>query len=547
MGPHHPAPPDPAVDPASGPDSAVGPGPAPGTPRLAMRGIVKRFPGTLANDGAELVVRAGETHCLLGENGAGKSTLMKILAGSFPPDEGEILLDGRPVTLAGPGAGLAAGIAVIYQELDLVPDLTVAQNLLLGRAPARGPFVRRAERAELARAAVARVGGKFSVHTPVRELPIADQQLTAIARALTADARLIVMDEPSATLGEHDLSTVFEVIRSLTAQGRSVIYISHRLDEVMEIGDRATVLRDGRTVAVRDLATTTPGQLVADMIGESRALAPDTTRPRPTGPPLLEIGSVHRPGLIDITGIDVRAGEIVGLAGLGGAGRTTLLKTLFGDGAATARVTLDGTEVRLNSPAAAVRAGLALVPESRKEQGLMPGLSVARNAAVTALGRPPWLAPRRLGRRLSAPVLEGLGVRHASPDQPVGKLSGGNQQKVVLAKWITKGGVRVLLLDEPTRGLDVGAKADLYRQVRHLADEGVAVLLASSELGELTAHADRVWVLHEGRNVACFDPRTTEEATIAHTVITGTPPTPTPDAAGTGAPGTGATPPGAPS
>ncbi|MER7970412.1 sugar ABC transporter ATP-binding protein [Streptomyces sp. NPDC096080] len=508
-------------------------------PRLVMRGIVKRFPGTLANDGAELIVRPGETHCLLGENGAGKSTLMKILAGSYRPDEGEILLDGEPVELTGPQAGLAHGTAVIYQELDLVPDLTVAQNLLLGHAPSRGPFVRRARRAALAREAVARVGGDFDVDTPVRDLPIAAQQLTAIAKALTADARIIVMDEPSATLGETDLRRVFEVIRSLTAQGRSVIYISHRLEEVLEIGDRATVLRDGRTVAVRELAGTTADQLVDDMIGRATALTGTTDRPRPEGPPLLDIAAVRSPGLVDVSGIQVRAGEIVGLAGLGGAGRTTLLKALFGDSRAAVSVTLDGAPVRLRSPAAAVRAGLALVPESRKEQGLMPGLSVSRNAAVAALSAPPWLAPRGRGRRLSAPVLDGLGVRCSSPDQPVGKLSGGNQQKVVLAKWITKGSLKVLLLDEPTRGLDVGAKADLYRQVRALADQGVAVLLASSELGELTANADRIWVLHEGRNVACFDPRTTDENDIAHTVVTGTVPA--------GATTARATPPGAPS
>ncbi|TDQ52184.1 sugar ABC transporter ATP-binding protein [Actinorugispora endophytica] len=494
------------------------------TPRLTMSGIVKRFPGTVASDGAELSVRAGEVHCLLGENGAGKSTLMKILAGSYQPDAGEIRLDGEPVVLNSPQAGLAAGIAVIYQELDLIPDLSVAQNLLLGHAPAVGPVVRKKKRLELARAAVARVGGDFPVTATVRDLPIAAQQLTAIARALTADARVIVMDEPSATLGENDLLKVFEVIRSLAAEGRSIIYISHRMDEVMEIGDRATVLRDGRTVGVYDIADTDPGELVSAMIGESRELVRTTQRPRPEGEPLLEIRSVRIPGVIDIAGIDVRPGEVAGLAGLGGAGRTTLLRALFGDTRAARTVRLGGAPLRASSPAAAVRAGLALVPESRKEQGLMLGLSVARNAAVTALGRPPWLLPGRTGRVRTAPVLKDLGVRFASPDQPVGKLSGGNQQKVVLAKWITRGGVRVLLLDEPTRGLDVGAKADLYRQVRELADSGVAVLLASSELNELTANADTIWVLHEGRNVARFDPRNTSENTIAHTVITGVTP-----------------------
>ena len=493
-------------------------------PRLAMRGIVKRFPGTLALDHAELTVRAGETHCLLGENGAGKSTLMKVLAGSHRPDEGEILIDGEPVTLSGPHQGLAAGIAVIYQELDLVPDLTVAQNLLLGRAPTLGPIVRGRRRLELAREAIARVGGDFPVTAKVRDLPIAAQQLTAIAKALTGDARIIVMDEPSATLGEEDLRKVFALVRSLTAEGRSVIYISHRMDEVMEIGDRATVLRDGRTVAVRAIAETTAEELVSDMIGESRELVTTVQRPRPQGPPLLDIRSVHRPGLIDVHGIQVRAGEIVGLAGLGGAGRTTLLRCLFGDGNAEISLRLAGEEARLHSPAAAVRAGMALVPESRKEQGLMLGLSVGRNAGIASLGRPPWLAPRRTGRRASSEALSGLGVRYSSAEQLVGQLSGGNQQKVVLAKWISRGGLRVLLLDEPTRGLDVGAKADLFRQVRKLADEGVAVLLASSELTELTANTDLIWVLYEGRNVACFDPRTTPERDIAHTVITGTPP-----------------------
>ncbi|MFC4562378.1 sugar ABC transporter ATP-binding protein [Nocardiopsis mangrovi] len=492
-----------------------------GPDRLTMRGIVKRFPGTVANDGAELSVRAGEVHCLLGENGAGKSTLVKILAGSQQPDEGEILIDGAPVALHSPQSGLAAGIAVIYQELDLVPDLTVAQNLLLGHAPAFGPFVRRAERERRARQALDRVGADFPVTATVRDLPIAAQQLTAIARALTSDARVIVMDEPSATLGENDLRKVFDVVRSLAAEGRSIIYISHRMDEIMEIGDRATVLRDGRTVGVFDVASTGPDTLVSAMIGEAREPAGSDQRPPVAGDPLLCVDRVRVPGLLDVSGIEVRPGEVVGLAGLGGAGRTTLLRALFGDVKATVEVRLDGRPLRAGSPASAVRAGLALVPESRKEQGLMLGLSVVRNAAVTALGRPPWLLPHRRGARRADPVLADLGVRFSSPHQPVGKLSGGNQQKVVLAKWIARGGVRVLLLDEPTRGLDVGAKADLYRQVRALADTGVAVLLASSELNELTANADGVWVLYEGRNVGFFDPRTTSETTIAHTVITG--------------------------
>ncbi|NBE94933.1 sugar ABC transporter ATP-binding protein [Nonomuraea sp. KC401] len=492
--------------------------------RLRMSGIVKRFPGTVALDGVELTVRAGEVHCLLGENGAGKSTLMKILAGSYRPDQGTILLDGEPFSPSTPHAGLAAGIAVIYQELDLLPDLTVAQNLLLGRSPRFGPFVRRARRAGLARQALDRVGARFPVTTRVRDLPIAAQQLTAIAKALTADARVIVMDEPSATLGESELETVFGVIRSLTEEGRSVIFISHRLDEVKAIGDRATVLRDGRTAGVYDVASTTPDEIVAAMIGEAKELVRPAGHPAPEGEPLLTVERVHVPGLIDVRDIEVRPGEVVGLAGLGGAGRTTLLRALFGDLKAHVTARLDGRPLRAGSPAAAVRAGLALVPESRKEQGLMLGLSVGRNAAIAALDRPPWLLPGRLGRRLAAPALAGLGVRSVGQSQLVGQLSGGNQQKVVLAKWIARGGIKVLLLDEPTRGLDVGAKADLYRQVRDLAGQGVAVLLASSELNELTANADRIQVLYEGRNIARFDPRVSPESAIAHAVITGATP-----------------------
>jgi ribose transport system ATP-binding protein len=487
---------------------------------LEMKGIVKRFPGTLACDGAGLSVRAGEVHCLLGENGAGKSTLMKILAGSYRPDAGEIRLDGTPLRLSNPQDGLAAGISVIYQELDLAPDLTVAQNLFLGRAPARGPFVRRRQRAAAASEFIRRVGGDFGPGDRVRDLPIVSQQLTAIAKALTGDAKVIVMDEPSATLGAEELRVLFSVIRDLTAEGRAVIYISHRLDEVTEIGDRATVMRDGRSVDVFDLRKTGHDELVAAMIGKARDLMRRADRPAPEGEPLLRIERVRVGDILDVAGLDVRPGEIVGLAGLAGAGRTTLLSALFGAVRGEVHAHLADQRLRVAGPRTAVRSGLALVPENRKEEGLFLDLAVARNAAVAALGR---VRPRGRGRRMTAPVLADLGVKHASPDQPVGQLSGGNQQKVVLAKWITRG-VRVLLLDEPTRGLDVGAKADLYRQVRRLADDGVAVLMASSELSELTTHADSVWVLHEGRNIARFDPRTTPEADIAHTIITGATP-----------------------
>ena len=490
-------------------------------PALRMSGIRKAFPGTLALDGADLEVRRGEVHCLLGENGAGKSTLMKVLAGSYQADAGEVQVDGRTVQLTSPQDGLAAGVHVIYQELDLVPDLTVAQNLFLGHAPSRGPLVRRGERNRMAAEAVARVGGRFPVTAPVRSLSVSDQQLTAIAKAVTADARVLVMDEPSATLTAHDLKAVFELVRQLTAEGRSVVYISHRLDEVKEIGDRATVMRDGRTVATVELADTTAEQLVTAMIGR-----PPSDRRRPASdvgsrPPLLDLRHVRIPGVLDVAGITVAPGEIVGLAGLGGAGRTTLLSAVFGGCPADLDASLAGQPLRAGRPAAAVRAGMGLVPEDRKGQGLLRELSVHRNAGLAAL-KPAGVLPGRFAASVARDPLRELGVKFASGDQPVGQLSGGNQQKVVLAKWMARG-VRVLLLDEPTRGLDIGAKEDLFRQVHRLAESGVAVLMASSELPELTANADTVWVLYEGRNVARYDPHTTSEEEIARTVVTGSP------------------------
>ncbi|QWT22703.1 sugar ABC transporter ATP-binding protein [Subtercola sp. PAMC28395] len=489
--------------------------------RLRMRSINKSFPGTHACRDTRLEVSPGEVHRLLGENGAGKSTLMKILSGSYQPDSGTIEIDGVEVSFATPLDGIAAGIAVIYQELDLFPDLTVAQNLYLGHSPSVAGLVRRRQRKMDARRVLERVGATFSPDAVVGTLPIADQQLTAIARALTADARLIVMDEPTATLGDADVEKVHRVIRGLVEEGRSVVYISHRLDEVRDIGDRVTVLRDGANVAEHVVALSTPDQWIADMIGDKKHELTDVTdRPRPTGVPLLDIHHVGIKGVIDVDNVSVLPGEIVGLAGLGGAGRTTYLSAVFGATKSTNSISLDGRPLRIRSVRDATAAGFGLVPESRKTEGLMLGLSIARNASVSSIDNAPWLFPHRRGKALSAPVLKRLGVKYASVNQAVGQLSGGNQQKVVLAKWLTRG-IRVLLLDEPTRGLDIGAKADLYRQVRTLADQGAAVIVASSELSELMANADRIIVLHEGRKVAEFDPRTHSEETITHAIISG--------------------------
>jgi len=484
-----------------------------------MRAIRKTFPGTVANDGADFTVAPGEVHCLLGENGAGKSTLMKILAGAYQPDEGEIWLDGEKLEISNPVAGIKAGISVIYQELDLIPDMTVAQNLFLGHAESSRGIVQRGQRNRAAQEIITRVGGSFAPTNFVRDLSVADQQLTAIGKAITSDARIIVMDEPSATLTEHELPAVFELVRRLASEGRSVVYISHRLDEVMEIGDRATVLRDGKTVAELNIADVTTEDLVTAMIGHRPTSTAREPKSFDSMAPALELRHVRIPGLIDVSGIVVHPGEIVGLAGLGGAGRTTLLSAIFGAAQAETDMILHGQKYRPHRPGTAVRAGIGLVPEDRKGQGLLRELSVLRNAALAALPLR-GLRPRARAQRITREPLKNLGVKFANADQAVGQLSGGNQQKVVLAKWLSRG-VKILLLDEPTRGIDIGAKEELYQQVHKLAADGVAVVMASSELTELALNADSVWVMHEGKNVAQFDPRVVTEEDIARVVVTG--------------------------
>lgn len=490
-------------------------------PLLRMRRIRKTFPGTIALASVDLDVYAGEVHCLLGENGAGKSTLMKILAGSYIPDSGTIEIDGRAVQFVRPLDGIQAGISVIYQELDLFADLTVAQNLFLGHSPRTAGVVHRRARRREAQSFLARVGANFSPDARVGDLSIADQQLTAIARALTTDARIIVMDEPTATLGEADVENVHRVIRRLVEEGRAVIYISHRLDEIRAVGTRITVLRDGVNAAKYPVAQTDAEQWIADMIGDKKSELTEHRERRTIGGEVaLDIESVRIPALLDVRDIAVRAGEIVGLAGLGGAGRTTLLSAVFGARPAQMSLRAFGRPVRNRTVRDAVRNRFGLVPESRKTQGLLLDLSVARNAGLAALRGAPGILPREREARRTAPILSRLAVKYAGPHQEIRLLSGGNQQKVVLAKWLARD-TRILLLDEPTRGLDIGAKADLYRQVRELADRGAAVLVASSELGELMANADRIVVLHEGRNVGEFDPLIDTEEHISHAIISG--------------------------
>ncbi len=497
------------------------------TPLLAMSGIVKLFPGVRALDGVDLQVRAGEVHCLLGQNGAGKSTLIKVLSGAYQPDAGEIHWDGEPVRLPTPIAAMRLGIATIYQELDLVDGLSVAENVFLGHEHASYGVVRRGDLRSATTTLLHRLGhGEIPARYEVGRLPKAGQQIVSIARALSHEARLIVMDEPSATLAHDEVANLFRVIRELTASGVAVVYISHRLDEIREIGDRVTVLKDGRTVATGLDARATPTpQVVSLMTGRSIEYVfparPDAPRTRRE---VLRVEGLTKRGEFEDVSFRVRAGEIVGLAGLVGSGRSEILETIYGARKPDAgRVVLQDRPLRPGSVKAAVAAGIGLAPEERKSQALFLQQSIAHNVTAAALpsyARFGWLDRVR---ELADAVRQtrALDLRPPDPRRGVRTLSGGNQQKAVVARWLLKE-CRLLLLDEPTRGVDIGARAELYGLVRRLADSGVGVLLVSSEVPEVLGLADRVLVLREGRVVHQADARELAEHHVLDLVMEGT-------------------------
>jgi ribose transport system ATP-binding protein len=489
-------------------------------PVMTVRNVSKRFPPhVVALESASMSVVAGEVHCLLGANGAGKSTLLKIMCGALRPTSGEMLIAGQPVKFRSPHEGTRAGISMIYQELDLVPQLTVEQNIFLGHTPSRGGFVDRASRRNRAKEALALVGAGFKPDVRVETLSIANQQLAAIARSLTMNAKVIVMDEPSAALNERELERIFVVIRDLVRQGVAILYVSHRLHEVREIGHHVTVLRGGRTIDTFAVGQITEAALVEAVIGENRSLVERTARAPVKGQTALHVGQLRGPQVLHIENFDVRWGEITGLSGLNGSGRTTFLKSLFGDTPFQGDVKLEGKPFVPKDPGQAIRRGVGLVPESRKTEGLILDAPIYLNAGLSYLRRSRFFNHRALKVRAEA-VLGSLSTKYSNSERSVRELSGGNQQKVVLAKWIVDGS-RVLLLDEPSRGLDVGAKAELYGLVRRLADDGAAVIVASSELEELYAACDSIWVFHEGRNVQRYDPLVTEREEILRVSILG--------------------------
>jgi ribose transport system ATP-binding protein len=497
-----------------------------------MRGIVKQFPGVRALDGVDLDVAAGEVHCLLGQNGAGKSTLIKVLAGAHRPDAGEITWNGSSVAFGSPHAADAAGIATIYQELDLVPGLSVAENVMLGHEPARLGFTRPRDAEQTTHVLLQRLGHpEIPPRRELGRLSAAGQQVVSVARALARDAHLIVMDEPSAVLDPDEVQNLFRVIRELTADGVAVVYISHRLEEIREIGDRVTVLKDGATVARNLPARTTPTtEVIRLMTGRSieYAFPPRVDVPgreQPFGDVVLEVEGLTRPGEFSDVSFTVRAGEIVGFAGLVGSGRSEIVETVYGARRATAgRVSVRGRALRAGSVPAAVRAGMGLCPEERKAQALLMTEPVYRNVSLPALDRfaSAGFVRDAAERSAAGRVTAQLDVRPADPVRPVRTLSGGNQQKVVLARWLLQG-CSVLVLDEPTRGVDVGARSEIYGLVRELAAQGVAVVLVSSEVPEVLGLADRVLVVREGRVVHEAASAELDESRVLDLVMEGSP------------------------
>jgi len=486
-------------------DALASPGssPAPGPPRLALRGVSKRFGATQALTDVALELRAGEVHALVGENGAGKSTLVKILAGVYPPDSGTIHLDGEAVAITSPGHARNLGIAVVHQEPRLFPDLTVAENVFMGHIPTGR--LRSVDWRAMRRATVDRLREldvRLDPGAQVRGLSMADQQLIEIVKALTLDARVLVLDEPTASLSAHEVQRLFAIVRRLRDRGVAVLFVSHRLDEVFDLCDRATVFRDGRFVATAPTGELTTADLIRHMVGRAVELFPRGEHP--AGDVVLEVEDLSRAGVFDGITFSVRAGEIVGLAGLVGAGRTEVARVLFGiDRRDRGVVRLGGLPVGFGSPAEAMRGGIAYVPEDRHLDGLVLDFPIASNVSlpiVSRLFRGLLLRPA-IERALADEYARELQVRMRNVDQLVAALSGGNQQKVVLAKWLaTK--PRVLILDEPTRGIDIGAKVEVHRIVSELAASGLAIILISSDLPEVLAMSDRILVLHEGRLTA---------------------------------------------
>jgi len=485
---------------------------------LRLHNVAKAFSGIQALGGVSFDLRRCEVHALVGENGAGKSTLIKIVAGAYVPDSGAIEIDGVTHEALSPEEATQLGVRVVYQDFNLLPELSVAENVFLGAQPT-GQFglLDTAARRRRTAALLERLGTQLHPEQLVKHLTVGEQQIVEIAKALATDARILIMDEPSAVLPSHDMDRLYDVIRALRAAGTSIIYISHRLDEIFRIADRVTVLKDGRSVMTTPVAQTTRAALVNSMVGRelTEQYPPPDAR---LGETLLEVRDLSVDGCVFGISFKVRAGEIVGLAGLGGSGRTTVARALVG----LARI--DSGEVRVGhhgapgNPAQAAELGIAMIPEDRTAHGLVSSHSIRFNVTLpnlTPLLRWGWLILRGREAAVVAGAVRRLQIRPPAIETAVENLSGGNQQKVVLAKWLVSG-PRLIVLDEPTRGVDVGAKAEIYLRMRQLARDGVGIVMISSELPELLGMSDRILVFHEGRIAGELAGPAATEAAVMH-------------------------------
>ena len=492
-----------------------------------MAGISKRFPGVQALSDVTLEVEAGEVHALLGENGAGKSTLLKILAGAQSQDEGSITFDGQTIAAANPFEAQQLGIVTIYQEFNLIPSLSVAENIFVGREPTRAGLVDWGRMRRETAAITARVGLDIRADRLVSDLSVAEQQMVEIARALSMDSKLIVMDEPTSALSESEVARLFEIVEGLKSQNISIVFVTHRLEEVLQICDRMTVLRDGQLVGHADVKGTTVDDIIKMMVGRNVERLFKQRSAHREGAPALRIEALNRRAdandpsatLLKDINLDVRHGEIVGLAGLVGAGRTELARAVFGaDPIDAGKIYIEGDMLDVRSPVDAIQAGIGLVPEDRKQQALFLALAVSRNLSIAALDQLTEMMGI-VNERKEAELIETYGsrlnIRMASAAVEVANLSGGNQQKVVLARWLALQ-PKLLIVDEPTRGIDVAAKAEVHQLLYELADSGIGILAISSELPEVMTISDRIVTMREGRITGEMDgSEATEERLMA--------------------------------
>ncbi len=479
------------------------------TPVIELRGISKSFPGVKALSGVDFDIYPGELHAICGENGAGKSTLIKVMTGAHTPDEGSILVNGEAVSFSSPQQALSMGIACIYQELSIVPQLDVAKNIFLGNMFTKGKtgFL---DKKRLYRDAAEILHDHIKLNIDPHEiagrLSVAQQQMVEIGRALTRQAKVIIMDEPTSSLSDKEVETLFELIRMLKADGIAIIYISHKLDEVMQLSDRITILRDGQRIKTVNTTDTTKERLISDMLGRELSNMYNK-QPAEIGGTVLEVNSLTRSGVFSDISFSVKSGEIVGFFGLVGAGRTEIMRAIFGmDRYDSGEVILGGEKLRGRSPSRAIRSGIGFATEDRKSEGLALRLSVLANMTIVKLSQLSrfGVISRKRQRRTADEYVSSISIKTPSVAQLVGNLSGGNQQKVVVAKWLMME-PRVLILDEPTRGIDVGSKSEIYSLIVRLAQQGVAVILVSSEIEEILGICDKVNVIHEGRLVSTLD------------------------------------------